>query len=151
MNGSPDMTGFPDMTGPPMATVDAQRLYEDLRSLLYQRFRQAFLRRTGRGESAGTPSVAVETVASNLLLKRPETRRKVQEIIDCHVGEGARPGSPSHRVYVPEMVKRMALSIGREAWKRRYDGLIQAELKVTSSTVFLYKIRSPNAPIYSSA
>ncbi len=139
------------MTGSPMVTVDAQRLYEDLRSLLYERFRRAFLRRTGREEPTGTPSAVVEAVADNFLLKQPETRREVQEIIDHHVGEDARPGSPTHRVYAPGMVKRMAISIGREAWAFRYDGPIQMELKVQSSRVTLHKIRPPNAPIHSSA
>ena len=141
------MTGFPDMDGSPMATVNTQRLYEDLRSLLYEPFRHAFLRRTGWGKSPGTPGATAETIANNLLLKRPETRRNVQEIIDRHVGEAARPGSPSCRIYVPEMVKRMALSIGREARERRYDGPIEVELTVRSSTVSLHKIRPPNAPI----
>jgi hypothetical protein len=136
------------MTGFPTSTVDAQRLYKNLRSLLYERFRHAFLRRTGREEPTDTTSAAVETIASALLLKRPETRRKVQKIIDRHVGEDARTGSSSYRVYAPEMVKRMALSIGREAWKRRHDGPIRIELKVKSSTVSLHKIRPPNGPIH---
>jgi len=131
----------------PTATVDAQRLYEDLRVLLYEPLRRALLRRSGWGESTDTTSAAVETIASTLLLKRPETRRKVQKIIDRHIGEDTRTGSPSHRVYAPEMVKRMALSIGREAWKRRYDGPIEAELNVQSSEVTLHQIRHPDAPV----
>jgi len=136
------------MTSSPMATVDPRRLYEDLRSLLYEPLRRAFLRQTGREEPTDTPSATVETIATAFLIKRPETRRKVQRIIDRHVGEDVRPGSPSHRVYIPEMVKRMALSIGREAWMHRYDGPIQAELNVQSSRVTLHQIRSPDAPIH---
>ena len=143
--------GYSTMTGSPTARVDAQRLYEDLRVLLYQPFRRAFLRRTGREGLTDTPSAAIESVTSAFLLKRPETRRKVQKIIDRHVGKDARPGSPSHQVYAPEMVKRMAVSIGREAWKRRYDGPIQAELNVQSSEVTLHQIRPPDAPIHSLA
>ncbi len=131
------------MTGLPMVTVDAQRLYEDLRALLFEPFRHALLRRSGWGESTSTPSTVVEAVAGDLLLKRPETRRKVQKIIDRHVRENARLGSPTHRVYAPEMVKRMAFSIGREAWTRRYDGPIQMELKVHSSKVTLHRIQPP--------
>ncbi len=131
------------MSGSRMVRVDAQRLYEDLRALLFEPFRRAFLRRTGREEPTNMPSTAVETVANNFLLKRPETRRKVQEIIDRHVGEDARPGSPTHRVYAPGMVKRMAISIGREAWVRRYDGPIQVELKVQSSKVTFHRIQPP--------
>lgn len=131
-----------------MLEVDTRRLFEDLRALLYERFRGAFLRRERR-EDSPTPNAAIESVTRHFLLERPETRAGVQKIIGRHVGEDAlhgpqgRYGPRGHHVYTPEMVKKMAFSIGREAWRRRYEGPLQVELKVQSSRVSLHQIRPP--------
>jgi hypothetical protein len=130
------------MTGPPMVHVDAERLYKDLRALLYERFRNAFLDRERRGDTT-PPSRAIEAAAQHFLFDRPDTRREIQKALNKHVTESRASGSGSFAVYAPELLKSLVYDIGREARAHRYDGRVQAELKVQSSRVFLHQIRPP--------
>lgn len=125
-----------------MLEVDTRRLFEDLRALLYERFRGAFLRRERR-EDSPTPNAAIEAATRHFLLERPETRHEIQKAVGEHATESQTTQPGVYSVYVPEMVKKMAFSIGREAWRRRYDGPLQVELKVQSSRVSLHQIRPP--------
>jgi len=135
------------MSSSPMVTVDTRRLYEDLRSLLYQPFRSAFLNRERKGD-ATRPSTAIEAATRHFLFELPETRREIQKSVDEHMIETRTPRSRPHNVYAPELLKSIAYDIGREAWTHRYDGPVQMELNVQSSRVTLHQICPPNAPIY---
>jgi len=137
------------MNGSQMATVDAQRLYTDLRSLLYQPFRNAFLRRE-REEKNVRPSSVIELVAHLFLFELPDTRSEIQKVVDEHTIESRTLPSRPYNVYAPELLKSLVHDIGREAWKRRYDGPVRMELEVQSSRVTLHQIQPPNAPIHSS-
>jgi hypothetical protein len=134
------------MTGSTMVTVDVQRLNEDLRALLYERFRRAFLRR--RTKKNVRPSSVIESVAHLFLFEVEDTRREIQKIIGEHVAQDRTLCSPAHNVYAPELLKSLVYDIGREAWAHRYNGPIQAELNVQSSQVTLHKIRSPNGKVH---
>ncbi len=130
------------MTGSPVVTVDVQRLYEDLYSLLYDPFRSAFLNRERRGDPI-KPSSSIESVTHLFLFDLPETRREIQKIVDEHAIEDRTLCSRPYNVYAPELLKSLVHDIGREAWARRYDGRVQIELKVQSSRVSLHQILPP--------
>lgn len=130
------------MTSSPTVHVDVQRLYEDLRTLLYERFRCTFLNRGRRGGPT-PPSTVIEAATRHFLFDRPDTRREIQEVVDEHTIEGPVPRSQVHHVYAPELMKSLVYDIGREARVHRYDGPVQAELKVKESTVSLHQIRPP--------
>lgn len=121
--------------------MNKYRMREDLRALLYEAFRSAFLHRLAHGDKyTGTPNTMIESVANVFLAELPHTRREISKIIDRHAIEGIRLRSPTHSDYTPAVLKRMVVGIGREAWKHRYDGPLEAELKVQESQVTLYQI-----------
>jgi hypothetical protein len=124
-----------------MVQVDVQRLHEDLRALLQERFRSAFLNREQRGNTR--PSEAIEAATQHFLFELPETRREIQKIVSKHTNEDQAARPHIRTVYAPELLKRLAYDIGREAWSRRYDGRVQIELKIQESEVSLHQIRPP--------
>ncbi|MCS4190708.1 hypothetical protein GGP51_002191 [Salinibacter ruber] len=124
-----------------MVQVDVQRLHEDLRALLQERFRSAFLNRERRGNTR--PSEAIEAATQHFLFELPETRREIQKIVSKHTNEDQAARPHIRTVYAPELLKRLAYDIGREAWSRRYDGRVQIELKIQESEVSLHQIRPP--------
>ncbi|MCS3856478.1 hypothetical protein GGP78_003181 [Salinibacter ruber] len=134
------------MTAPTMVQVDVQRLYEDLRALLQERFRSVFLNRRRRGHSTRA-SEAIEAATKHFLFELPETRREIQKIVSKHTNEDQAARPHIRTVYAPELLKRLAHDIGREAWSRRYDGRVQIELKIQSSRVTLHQIQPPDASI----
>ena len=129
-----------------MVQVDVQRLYGDLRPLLYERFRSAFLKHERRVNTR--PSEAIEAATQHLLFELPETRREIQQAVNKHTTQDGTPRSRVHNVYAPELLKELVFDIGREAWARRYDGRVQIELKIQSSRVSLHQIQHPDAPIH---
>lgn len=135
------------MTAPTMVQVDVQRLYEDLRALLQERFRSAFLNRRRRGHST-RPSEAIEAATRHFLFELPETRRRIQKIVNEHTTEDQAARPHIRTVYAPELLKRLTYDIGREAWSCRYTGPVQIELNVQESDVSLHQIRHPDAPIH---
>ncbi|MCS3782685.1 hypothetical protein [Salinibacter ruber] len=130
------------MTGSSMVQVDVQRLYEDLRDLLYERFRSAFLNRERKGEPT-RPSEAIEAATRHFLFELPETRREIQQAVNKHTTQDGTPHSQVYNVYAPELLKELVLDIGQVAWSHRYDGRVQIELKIQESEVSLHQIRPP--------
>lgn len=135
------------MTNMPMVQVDVQRLYEDLRALLHQRFRVAFLERDW-SPSPTRPSITIEAATRHFLHELPDTRREIQKIVGEHVTEGRKTRPQTRAVYVPELLKELVRDIGREAWARRYDGRVQIELKVQPSQFSLHQIRHLDATVH---
>ncbi|MCS4059951.1 hypothetical protein GGP94_001976 [Salinibacter ruber] len=125
-----------------MVQVDVQRLHEDLRALLQERFRSAFLNRRRRGHST-RPSEAIEAATQHFLFELSETRHEIQKIVSKHTNEDQAARPHIRTVYAPELLKRLAYDIGREAWSCRYDGRVQIELKIQESEVSLHQIRPP--------
>jgi hypothetical protein len=131
-----------------MVAVDTRRLLEDLRNLLYEPFRSAFLRRESCGKHPDRkhldmPSATIEAVASSLLFDR--MRSRIGAVVSRNVLETARPAPSTYSVYAPELLKALILDIGREAWARRYDGPLEAELKVRETEVSLHRMRHPGS------
>lgn len=130
------------MTGSPMVQVDVHRLHEDLRALLYEPLRSAFLNRRRRGHPT-SPSKAIEAATCHFLFELPKTRDEAQKIVSKHATDGQAARSGVHTVYAPELLKSLVLDIGREAWSCRYTGPVQIELRVQETEVSLNQIRTP--------
>jgi len=129
-----------------MVTMNTKRLFEDLRSLLYEPFRAALLYREYEERYSDDPRVMVESISEVLFHDMPGLQEEVGKVIDEHVNENDEPElrSPRHNVYAPEMAKEMIREIGMEAWRTRHAGPIEAEFKIQRSTVSLHRIRHPD-------
>lgn len=133
------------MTDEAFRAVDTQKIFTDLKNLLFEPFRSAFLYRLAHGNKySDHPTVMIESVSRSFRQEISYTKREIQNIIDRHVVNSESLRSPMHKHYSPELIKDLIDDIGREAWKKRYDGPAEVELKVRESSVQLCQIRHPD-------
>lgn len=133
------------MTDNTEVVMDTQQVFSDLKELLFEPFRSAFLHRLAHGSKySDHPTVMIESVSRSFRQEISYTKREIQNIIDRHVVNSRSLRSPTHQSYAPEVVKELIDDIGREAWEKRYHGPAEVELKVRASSVQLYQIRHPD-------